>query len=164
MILNKTFSTLLITLAFLFNISCDLFESTKASVKEIETASKWSDKDQPPTFPECESLPTEGQIDCMSDILSNYITNYVYSSSIIASQDINEEVLLIIKIDKEGFFNLSEIQNSKKVIEVLSDLDDVLQEAVASLPKALPATKTNAGIFVDTQLTLPIQIIALASE
>jgi ArsR family metal-binding transcriptional regulator len=100
----------------------------------------------------------------MSDILSNYITNYVYSSSIIASQDINEEVLLIIKIDKEGFFNLSEIQNSKKVIEVLSDLDDVLQEAIASLPKALPATKTNAGIFVDTQLTLPIQIIALASE
>ena len=46
----------------------------------------------------------------------------------------------------------------------MSDLDDVLQEAVASLPKALPATKTNAGIFVDTQLTLPIQIIALASE
>ncbi|MEE3034987.1 MAG: hypothetical protein VX325_03990 [Bacteroidota bacterium] len=164
MIFNKIFQTLLLLVFFLLNISCDLFDSSKISNKEIEAASKWSKKDQPPTFPECESLSFESQIDCMSDILSTYITDYVYSSAMIANGNIDEEIVLVIKIDKEGFFSLSEIQNSNEVIQVLPDIESLLRDAVISLPQALPATKTNVGTFVETQLTLPIQIIALASE
>ena len=100
----------------------------------------------------------------MSDILSSYITEYVYSSNIIAKGDINEEIQLIIKIDKEGFFSLSEIQSSDNIIELLPDIDALLSDALISLPQALPATKTNVGTFVETKLTLPIKITASASE
>ena len=145
-------------------ISCDFFESTEISEKKIESASKWSKDDQPPTYPECEALSLDAQVDCMSDILSSYITEYVYSSNIIAKGDINEEIQLIIKIDKEGFFSLSEIQSSDNIIELLPDIDALLSDAVISLPQALPATKTNVGTFVETKLTLPIKITASASE
>ena len=82
----------------------------------------------------------------------------------IANGDIDEEILLIIKIDKEGFFSLSEVQSSDNIIELLPDIDALLSDAVISLPQALPATKTNVGTFVETKLTLPIKITASASE
>ena len=145
-------------------ISCNLFDSSGISDKEIKTASKWSKNDQPPTYPECEALSLDTQVDCMSDILSSYITEYVYSSNMIANGDIDEEILLIIKIDKEGFFSLSEVQSSDNIIELLPDIEGLLSDAVISLPQALPATKTNVGTFVETKLTLPIQITALTSE
>ena len=145
-------------------ISCNLFDSSGISDKEIKTASKWSKNDQPPTYPECEALSLDTQVDCMSDILSSYITEYVYSSNMIANGDIDEEILLIIKIDKEGFFSLSEVQSSDNIIELLPDIEGLLSDAVISLPQALPATKTNVGTFVETKLTLPIQITASASE
>ena len=82
----------------------------------------------------------------------------------IANGDIDEEILLVIKIDKEGFFSLSEVQNSRNAIEFLPDIEGLLSDAVISLPQALPATKTNVGTFVETKFTLPIQIIASASQ
>ena len=39
-----------------------------------------------------------------------------------------------------------------------------LESAVASLPQALPATKTNVGVYVDAQFDLPIQIRAQPIE
>ena len=145
-------------------ISCDFFESTEISEKKIESASKWSKDDQPPTYPECEALSIDAQVDCMSDILSSYITEYVSSSNLLANGDIDEEILLIIKIDKEGFFSLSELQNIENIIEFLPDIENLLSDAVISLPQALPATKTNVGTLVETKFTLPIQIIASASK
>ena len=160
----KNLRSLILAAPLAIIISCDFFDSSGISDKEIKTASKWSKNDQPPTYPECESLSIDSQIDCMSDILSSYITEYVYSSNIIAKGDINEEIQLIIKIDKEGFFSLSEIQSSNNIIELLPDIDALLSDAVISLPQALPATKTNVGTFVETKLTLPIKITASASE
>jgi hypothetical protein len=56
----------------------------------------------------------------------------------------------------------AEIPNS--VLEALPDLETTLNDAVANLPQALPATKTNVGVYVDTQFTLPIQIRAQPVE
>ena len=160
----KNLQSLILATLLPIIISCNLFDSSGISDKEIKTASKWSKNDQPPTYPECEDLSLDTQVDCMSDILSSYITEYVYSSNMIANGDIDEEILLIIKIDKEGFFSLSEVQNSDNIIELLPDIEGLLSDAVISLPQALPATKTNVGTFVETKLTLPIQITASASE
>mgnify|MGYP001363115914 CR=1 FL=1 len=160
----KNLQSLILATLLPIIISCNLFDSSGISDKEIKTASKWSKNDQPPTYPECEALSLDTQVDCMSDILSSYITEYVYSSNMIANGDIDEEILLIIKIDKEGFFSLSEVQSSDNIIELLPDIEGLLSDAVISLPQALPATKTNVGTFVETKLTLPIQITALTSE
>jgi hypothetical protein len=56
----------------------------------------------------------------------------------------------------------AEIPNS--VLEALPYLESTLNEAVVNLPQALPATKTNVGVYVDTQFTLPIQIRAQPTE
>ena len=160
----KNLQSLILATLLPIIISCNLFDSSGISDKEIKAASKWSKNDQPPIYPECEALSLDTQVDCMSDILSSYITEYVYSSNMIANGDIDEEILLIIKIDKEGFFSLSEVQSSDNIIELLPDIEGLLSDAVISLPQALPATKTNVGTFVETKLTLPIQITALTSE
>ena len=115
----KNLRSLILAAALAIIISCDFFDSSGISDKEIKTASKWSKNDQPPTYPECESLSIDSQIDCMSDILSSYITEYVYSSNIIAKGDINEEIQLIIKIDKEGFFSLQQLPNVNGGIVVI---------------------------------------------
>ena len=160
----KNLQSLILATILPIIISCNFFESSEISGKKIESASKWSNNDQPPTYPECETLSLNAQVDCMFDILSSYITEYVYSSNMIANGDIDEEILLVIKIDKEGFFSLSEVQNSRNAIEFLPDIEGLLSDAVISLPQALPATKTNVGTFVETKFTLPIQIIASASQ
>ena len=59
---------------------------------------------------------------------------------------------------------MSELQNIKNIIEFLPDIENLLSDAVISLPQALPATKTNVGTLVETKFTLPIQIIASASK
>ena len=70
----------------------------------------------------------------------------------------------LINIVSEGFFSLSEVQSSDNIVELLPDIEGLLSDAVISLPQAIPATKTNVGTFVETKLTLPIQITASASE
>ena len=39
-------------------------------------------------------------------------------------------------------------------------LSTVLEDAIDGLPTAIPATKSNVGVAVDTQLKLPIRITA----
>ena len=125
----KNLQSLILATILPIIISCNFFESSEISGKKIESASKWSNNDQPPTYPECETLSLDAQVDCMFDILSSYITEYVYSSNMIANGDIDEEILLIIKIDKEGFFSLSEVQSSDNIIELLPDIEGLLESS-----------------------------------
>ena len=69
-----------------------------------------------------------------------------------------------LKVDKKGVFSLIETEIPNRVLDLLPLLESTLEDAVANLPEALPATKTNVGVYVDTQFTLPIQISAQPIE
>ena len=42
----------------------------------------------------------------------------------------------------------------------MPEFEQILTQAVANLPLALPATKTNVGVYVDSQFTMPVHISA----
>lgn len=145
-------------------VSCDFFASSGLTSIEIKKASSWSSNDQPPTFPECETLDKKEQLECLQEILSNIIMDQIALSSPISIVPLNEEVKLILKIDQEGVFSLVEAQISSSVKKAIPELKSILEEVIRSLPQALPATKTNVGVYVESQLSLPIQIVAQPSK
>jgi hypothetical protein len=158
---RKIFIKLFLIPLLVFQLtSCDLFESTTVSSKEIKKASSWTKKDQAPSFPECESLEKEDQLDCFQNIISEQLLMSIFDANFVATFPLDENIILTLKVDKKGVISLLEAEIPNSVLEALPDLETTLNDAVANLPQALPATKTNVGVYVDTQFTLPIQIRA----
>ena len=145
-------------ISFLF-LGCHLFESTKVPSKEIKSASSWSDKDQGPNFIECSDFENDQEKkDCFESIISNTILDYLDQNPLESSESISEEINIVFKIDKEGYFSLEEFNGSNKINEAIPTLKEQLEIAVSLIPQAQPAVKTNVGTFVSTRLSLPIMI------
>ena len=142
-------------------LGCHLFESTKVPSKEIKSASSWSEKDQGPNFSECDDFENDQEKkDCFESIISNSILDYLDQNLLESSESISEEIYIVLKIDKEGYFSLEEFNGSNKIDEVIPTLKEQLETAVSYIPQAQPAVKTNVGTFVSTRLSLPIMITA----
>ena len=150
----------LLIISFLF-LGCHLFESTKVPSKEIKSASTWSDKDQGPNFSECDDFENDQEKkDCFESIISNSILDYLDQNLLKSTESISEEIIIVLKIDKEGYFSLEEFNGSSKIDEVIPTLKEQLEIAVSLIPQAQPAVKTNVGTFVSTKLSLPIMLNA----
>ena len=146
--------------SFLF-LGCHLFESTKVPKKEIKSASSWSEKDQGPNFSECDDFENDQEKkDCFESIISNSILDYLDQNPLESNESISEEINIVFKIDKEGYFSLEEFNGSNKIDEAIPTLKEQLEIAVSLIPQAQPAVKTNVGTFVSTRLSLPIMITA----
>jgi hypothetical protein len=131
--------------------SCDS-NFLKVSQSEIQSASKWSINDQPPSFPECENLKIEDQLSCFRDIIetemSNFLDNKVFPLD-------STEYRLTLKIDTNGRFSLDKLSPLNKLDEKLLL---IIHEAVEQLPNALPAIKTNVGEFVEVKFSIPFKL------
>ena len=156
----RTRYTSIFIILFLFS-GCHLFESTKVPSKEIKTASSWSEKDQGPNFNECDDFENDQEKqDCFESTISNSILDYLDQNLLESSESISEEINIILKIDKEGYFSLEEYNGSSKIDQAIPSLKEQLEIAVSLIPQAQPAVKTNVGTFVSTKLNLPIVITA----
>lgn len=155
---------LLLSLILFHFTSCELFESTSVSSQEIKKASSWSSKDQSPSYPECESLKKKDQMDCFQSIISEQILMAIFDANLVASKPIEGSVVLRLKVDKKGVFSLLDSEIPNYILEVLPYLELTLRDAVVNLPQALPATKTNVGVYVDAQFSMPILIRAQSAE
>jgi hypothetical protein len=145
---------------FLIFQSCEYFNTTTITPKQIKEQSKWNEKDQPPSFPECDGLDSDDQMDCFKDIVSQTISDILYQHNFSSSSQLNEEVVLKLEVDAEGYFSLLEIEDENDVLSQIETLYSTLDKAVSGLPQALPAIKTNVGIKVKTSFSIPIKIIA----
>ena len=163
-VLSKLSSLFFVFLIFCLITGCHLFESTKVSSQEIETASKWSSKDIGPTFDACDSVETEDLSNCFKEIISSTLLEYFSSSISSADKSIEEEIVLVIKIDKEGNFSFGEIDFSNDLIDAIPDIENIFSDAIYQLPEAKPAIKSNVGAFVSTEFKLPIKISAQESQ
>ena len=144
--------------------SCHLFQSTKVSTIEINKASEWSSKDQPPTFQACEILEGAEARACFDSIVSNSITDFIYSNPLESKALVDDEIRLLIQIDKAGNFSLISTVLSNSTAAAMPALESLMEQAVSNLPQAIPAIKTNVGELVSTQVELPIRIIAQAQN
>ncbi|MFQ3341149.1 MAG: hypothetical protein ACI9TK_000807 [Flavobacteriaceae bacterium] len=157
---SKLYLTLLLV-AFLFSFSsCHFFESTKIPAKEIKTASNWSEKDQAPSFSSCEGQEAEDEASCFEETISFTILNYINENPWIASETIDEEVIMNLLINKEGLITLESVDASNDVLAAIPDMENSLIEAVNLLPQAQPAVKTNVGTLVASSFQLPLKIYA----
>ena len=152
---------LVIGLSILTFSGCHLFDSTKVTSKEIKAASTWSEKDQEPSFSDCDGFDqTIDKQNCFESMISNTIMDYIADNPWESSEYLDEEIILNLYIDKEGYFSLQEIEHSKEIVEAIPNMEESLQIAVSQIPQAQPAIKTNVGTFVATSLKLPIMISA----
>ncbi len=160
----KQLLSLLGILSFAFGtVSCDSF-NTKVPASEIKKASAWSKSDQYPSFPDCEGLSGSQAKSCFGGIIGDFVSEYLRNQELIAAEEVDSEIILLLKVTKKGVIELSSVEDPNNIRSAITDLDTILEEAVATLPEAQPAVKTNAGRKVQVSLKLPIQIIATASE
>ena len=141
-------------------VGCEYFSTTTYTPKQIKQASEWSEKDQSPGFESCQDDPEEDRFLCFKNTISNAVTDALYTELLISNQVLDREITLIIGVDKEGTISLLELEDAATVLDALPALSTVLEDAINSLPTAIPATKSNVGVTVDTQLKLPLRITA----
>ena len=159
--LVKIFSTLLMFILFQ---GCEYFNTTTISSKQVKEQSLWSENDQAPSFSECDGLEGDENVECFKNMINENLMSILAENNFTSSSILDEEVILTLELDAEGYFSLGEVEDDADVLTQIESLSDILQEAVSSLPQALPAVKTNVGVKVKTQLTLPVRIIASPKE
>ena len=151
---------LLLCLLYLLVSGCFFFEDTKVSISEINKSSSWDSSDQPPSYEQCEGMDVDAQKVCFESQLNTVFTSYFENNPLLANQPLEEEILITLKIDKEGVFYLEESNVSTFLLENVEGLENEIFNAVTMIPSALPAVKTNVGERVATKFQLPIMIKA----
>lgn len=146
-------------ITFLFT-GCHLFDSTKVSSQEIAAASKWSSADIGPSFDSCDTLEVDEMKNCFREIVSTTIEEYLSSTIFEANNSVQEELLVLIQVDQEGYFSLVEVDFSNALLEAIPNIENILSDAIYQLPQAKPAVKSNVGSYVVSQFQLPIRILA----
>ena len=153
----------LTSVAFLFIVTgCEYFSTSTHTPQQIKKASEWSVQDQPPTFESCDDQPQEDQFSCFKNTISSSINTALFAQEFMANQEIDLEIVMLLSIDKQGTIRLDEVENASVAFDALPELSSLLEEAVAGLPSAIPAMKTNVDEAVDTTIKLPIRISAIA--
>lgn len=154
----------LLVLFLLQMTSCHLFESTAVTTKEINDASAWSSQDIGPSFDSCDELEAEEMMNCFQAVITSTISDYLNENLQEANEQIDEEFLVSIKVDKEGYILLKNADYSNVLQVVFPEIETILSDAVYQLPQAKPAVKSNVGTYVETEFQLPIRIIAQQSD
>ncbi len=136
-------------------LSCDgsIFNRDQVSSEAI----LWSDADEVPSFKNCDSLSGEwARNQCFFQTI-----HFIFQEHLSKLEPLHnissEEVLLIqLEISSEGQFSLISFECSDVLRKAFPNLNATLENTVATLPRALPATKTNIGFPVASQYRLPI--------
>lgn len=159
------FKVITIFLIGFFFIGCKFIELKKISAEKIKLESSWSEKDQPPSFEECENF--SNLIDqklCFEKKISNLIHSGLSSSRIESNEPFESQLNITIQVDESGLFSIKDIQDNDKILDNLPNLENEITQIINNLPKALPAIKTNVGSYVNVTFNLPIKIKATISK
>ena len=159
---TKIFNHIFFILFFILS-GCNLFKSSKVPSSEIKSASSWSLNDENPSYNECEDLDKKENFDCFGSIVSESILKYISEEVVDANVEIDEEIKLVINVDKEGFFSLLSIDASDFVKNNIEGIEDIIENAIYNIPQALPAVKVNVEQYVNAKFELPIRILSQES-
>lgn len=147
---------LLVFLVFYVS-SCSYFSSeAKPNIQQLDSIINFTKVDVSPSFKVCDKLIEEAKTKCFRANIHQQMTKYLKASSFATKQAINEEVEVILLINKKGKITLQEVKSSEMLQQEIPDLITVIKTSIDSFPKLTPASKR--GIPVATQYTLPIRI------
>ncbi len=141
----------------LFLGSCGYFNQPKEEhLSKQDTVIDFHSIDTYPLFPNCtELLSKEEQEQCFYAEISQQITHLLRPSFKVKT-NLNDTVLLQLKVDNQGFIIIKNIQQNNHIQQNIPQLDSIIKTQLKQLKKVEPATKR--GIPVTTEFTLPIVV------
>jgi len=141
-----------------FITSCDKLSFSKKNNKQaIDTVVDYSSVDKYPSFKLCDSIiDKEKKADCFRTTIHQKIGEKLLDYKLTAKDSINEVVIVNLRINAKGEFQLEAVEWSENIKNQIPKLDSLLRETILNLPNVVPANKR--GIPVATQYRLPIQI------
>lgn len=156
------FSLLVLFYSLIINFqACNFIDTRQVSQNEIKKASQWSKTDQVPSYNECEKFKTlEDQKKCFQEKLVDLIYSGLTNKELESKEEVNSELIIQIKINENGNFSLDSIVDPYNIIGKIPKLKKYINETIQNLPDAMPAIKTNVGMFVNVKFSLPIKIIS----
>lgn len=146
--------------AIFFTTSCDSFSTQTYTPQQIKKAAEWAKTDQYPNFDSCDASDPEDNFVCFKNTIAGAVENALYENSFIANQEIDEELVLEILIDENGAISLADVENGSYVYAAVPELSAVIENAIAGLPSATPAQKSNVEVTVKSTIKLPIRVSA----
>lgn len=150
---------IVILFILLFATSCNYFEKKKVYpedlLKEELNTFNWNDVDTYPTFISCDSiLAKEESKTCFQNTLINSVNQYLEAQSLVVSSDVNDTIILKIKIDNVGLLEIQSIKVHPETVIEIPEIENLLRESLKSVPQIYPAIKR--GQQVTTAFELPV--------
>ena len=144
---------------FFFLINACKYNFQDNSDDKIEIQTSWNNTDEYPSTSECDKLTEKKlRINCFNSFISDLISQNLLREIKSVNSDINDTILIELTINKDGVIIFDKISDFNDVINSVNNLDEVVYRIFDNLPKVLPATKTNLGIYVSSKIKLPIII------
>ena len=148
--------TKIILIALLVISSCQSNLNKVEADNNIEKIT-WSSNDEFPSIEQCNELFEPRLVnDCFKNFLSSEILKNLNLSKIIIEKPLNDTINIELLIDKKGKISISVKLIPENTIQMISNFESILDNAIDSLPIVLPATKTTLGVSVNSKFQLPI--------
>ena len=148
--------TKIILIALLVISSCQSNLNKVEADNNIEKIT-WTSNDEFPSIELCNELSESRLVnDCFKNFLSSEILKNLNLSKVTIEKPLNDTVNIELLIDNKGKISISDKVISENIIQMISNFEIFLDNAIDSLPIVLPATKTTLGISVNSKFQLPI--------
>ena len=138
--------------------SCDYFSFEKnKNLEKIDMDIDFTSVDFSPSFKVCDSLINKlKKTDCFRTTMHQEIYKSLAENSIQLKKDVDETIVVVIKIQADKQVVLASIKASDSLLKYIPALKKMIKKSIADLPDVYPAIKR--GIPVTTQYKLPIRI------
>tara|TARA_B100000683_G_scaffold84606_1_gene83498 strand:- start:1132 stop:1602 length:471 start_codon:yes stop_codon:yes gene_type:complete len=148
--------TKIILIALLVISSCQSNLNKVEADNNIEKIT-WTSNDEFPSIELCNELSESRLVnDCFKNFLSSEILKNLNLSKITIEKPLNDTVNIELLIDNKGKISISDKVIPENIIQMISNFEIFLDNAIDSLPIVLPATKTTLGVSVNSKFQLPI--------
>ncbi|TBN05304.1 hypothetical protein EYD45_03235 [Hyunsoonleella flava] len=143
--------------------SCDYFNvkktSSEAILKEELQAFDWEHVDTYPSFAQCDSLQLkEEQKACFESTLYAEISEFLQNEIIIVTQDINDTLILKLRVSKEGDVSLLDTKMDSLTRSEIPELQNLILKSLDALPKINAAIKRSQPVTTEFEMPLIVKV------
>ena len=123
-------------------------------IEELKTF-KWNELDRYPTFKTCDaSIDFQETKSCFEQTVVMHISNYFQANELVVNQKVSDTILMDFLVTNIGNINISYIQSQLLTKDQIPNLDSIIGNSLASLPKLYPAIKRSQQVQAAFQIPL----------
>ena len=146
----------LIFIFFIFFNACNYYSQEKSN-NDVQKETSWANNDEYPSTNDCDRINDKNlRIECFNKYISDLVIQNLILEDIKIKSILNDTVFFELTIDKNGQIILDKISDYNQIMNSIDNFEDSVKNIFKSLPKVLPATKTNLGVTVNSKIKLPV--------